>query len=840
MIDHRSPNFDSTPVSLDRPMYPYICDNANRDETCPAVSVVTPFYNTGPVFLETAKCVLGQSLQNIEWIVVDDGSTNAQSIAMLSEVAASDPRVIVVRLEKNVGPGGGRNAGIKSARAPYIFQLDADDLIEPTALEKCAWYLADNPHIAFVKGWTVGFSHNPHLWTRGFHDCSHFLQENVSTITAMIRRDVFLAVGGYDETILGGMEDWDLWIRCAANGKWGTTIPEYLDWYRRRPNHADVWEDWDGAERQRKFTSRLREKYKQLTSDNFPKVAPQPSFPLEDIPRSSHIVNKLKPGSRRLLVVVPWLTMGGADKFNIRMIEQLRARGWEVTVAATLAGDQGWLPQFTELTPDVFVMPHFLRQATRPAFLRYLIESRGVSHVLMTNSEMAYLVLPYLRSACPDVTYVDYCHMEEEYWKHGGYPRYAAYCQEQLDLNIVSSHHLQSWMVNRGADRSRIEVCSTNEDTSEWKPDVSAREHIRSELNIPANTATLLYAGRICEQKQPRVFAQTVLELHKRNADFVVIVAGDGVDKPMLEEFSNRHGLGKHLRFLGAVPNAKMKPLMAASDIFFLPSLWEGISLAIYEAMASGLVIIGGDVGGQRELVTAECGRLISRSTPEKETQQYADALMPLVADPALARAMGAKARQRIIDHYQLHHMGERMNDLLMLADQHKRTNPRPRVPSGLAYELAVRAVEYLRLHDLADALWGERERLARMVGGSVNMQVAPPPSVGAPGANLAAELELAHIENSRFFGVVRSFKDNAIYRVIARMRWGQAWDRVDPNEPAPQRLARIKASRSYKMVQRMKASGLYRLYALRKYGSMPTQTEGSHTSGVSSVSDRA
>ncbi len=841
MIDPRSPNYASTPVAPDRPRFPYRQEvSQDRQRTvAPAVSVITPFYNTGHVFLETAQCVLSQSLQNIEWIIVDDGSTNSESIAMLAAVAASDPRVRVVRLESNVGPGGGRNAGIRVARAPYVFQLDADDLIEPTTLEKCAWYLWDNPNVTFVKGWTVGFSHNPHLWTRGFHDGPHFLSENLATITTMLRRDAVLEVGGYDQSIVGGMEDWDLWVRLASGGKWGATIPEYLDWYRRRPNHADVWEDWDGAERQRKFTARLRERYRDLTTENFPKIEPRPAFPFEDVPRELPFDNTLSKGPKRLLVVVPWLTMGGADKFNIRMIEQLRSRGWEVTVASTLAGDQGWLAQFTQLTPDVFVMPHFLRPAARPAFLRYLIESRGISHVLMSNSELAYLVLPYLRSTCPDVTYVDYCHMEEDYWKNGGYPRYAAYCQEQLDLNVVSSNHLQRWMVNRGADISRIEVCTTNEDTTQWHPDADSRASVRKELSIPLDTATLLYAGRICDQKQPRVFAQTVLELHKRGADFVVIVAGDGVDKPMLEEFSQRHGLGKHLRFLGAVPNSRMKPLMAASDIFFLPSLWEGISLAVYEAMASGLAIIGADVGGQRELVTPECGRLVQRSTPDKETQQYADALVPLIADPAYARAVGARCRQRIIDHYQLHHMGDQMDRLLMVASQHKHSSPRPPVSPRLGYELAVRAVEYLRLHELADALWSERERLSRMVGGT--HAPAPAPSVGAAGTTLAAELELATIENSRFFALVRSAKNNIAYRLVARMRWGPSWEKVDPNEQAAQRLARIKSSRAYRLVQRIKSTGLYRVYALRKYGGLPPGPAPvqSHTSGVSSLNDR-
>jgi hypothetical protein len=429
--------------------------------------------------------------------------------------------------------------------------------------------------------------------------------------------------------------------------------------------------------------------------------------------------------------------------------------------------------------------------------------------------------------------------MEENYWKNGGYPRYAAFCQELLDLNIVSSRHLKAWMVDRGADAERIELCTTNEDAQEWKPDPARRQQVRVELGLDESTPVMLYAGRICDQKQPRVFAGTMLELHKRGLSFVALVAGDGVDRPMLEEFSARHGLQKHLRFLGAVPNARMKDLMAASDMFFLPSLWEGISLAIFEAMAAGLAIIGGDVGGQRELVTPECGVLIPRSTPEREIAAYADALMPFVADVSHARQVGAMGRARIVDHFQLSHMGDRLETLLRLAIANAKHHPRPAVGQGLGRESAVRAVEYMRVHGVADSLWGERERLRAALGAAPAVQA---PSVAAPDSDAGAASELASIEGSRLYGLIRSLKANPVYGAIARMRWGPDWNRSDGGEPPAMRLARLKASRGYRCILALKRTGLYRLYALRKYGTLaddgaPAPT---HLGGVSSDPARA
>ena len=117
------------------------------------------------------------------------------------------------------------------------------------------------------------------------------------------------------------------------------------------------------------------------------------------------------------------MTLGGADKFNLDLLGQLTGRGWEVTCATTLQGDHSWMPEFSGLTPDIFAMPHFLEAADYPRFLSYLIQSRQIDTVLISNSLIGYQLLPFLRSQFPEVTILDYCHMEDQEWLDGGYPR---------------------------------------------------------------------------------------------------------------------------------------------------------------------------------------------------------------------------------------------------------------------------------------------------------------------------------------------------------------------------------------------------------------------------------
>ena len=113
MIDPRQPDFSSTPLSPSRAKFRYAPGGAGDT---PSVSVITPFYNTSPVFHETARAVLGQSLQNIEWIIINDASTSEESLAMLAEYRQSDRRIRVIDLPSNAGPGSARNAGSRDRR----------------------------------------------------------------------------------------------------------------------------------------------------------------------------------------------------------------------------------------------------------------------------------------------------------------------------------------------------------------------------------------------------------------------------------------------------------------------------------------------------------------------------------------------------------------------------------------------------------------------------------------------------------------------------------------------------------------------------------------------------
>ncbi len=101
----------------------------------PLVSIITPLYNSERYLRETCASVLAQTFTDWEWIIVDDGSGDG-SLAMAREMAAGDPRILVLANERNQGAAKARNRAIEAASGRYMAFLDSDDLWMPEKLER--------------------------------------------------------------------------------------------------------------------------------------------------------------------------------------------------------------------------------------------------------------------------------------------------------------------------------------------------------------------------------------------------------------------------------------------------------------------------------------------------------------------------------------------------------------------------------------------------------------------------------------------------------------------------------------------------------------------------------
>ncbi len=702
MIDYKAPDFTDLPG---RRLAPRIYKPLRSNGVHVDVSVVTPYYNTGAqLFLETLVSLQAQSLQNWEWIIVDDGSPDNASVLRLSEIATTDARIKVVR-QTNGGTAAARNTGFQHSSGRYICLLDHDDMFEPTYLEKCAWFLDSNSEFAFCNSYSVVFGEQNFLWVTGYERGREFLNANSGPPLSVIRRSAWEDCGGFDASIRVLYEDWDFWLAMAKAGHWGYTIPEFLQWYRKLGSgrYEQILESgYDNKE----FAKEMKQKYIGL-DNNFPEPARKYSSTFDAIELRPTLKNPLEKNARgrSILFIVPWMVTGGADKVNLDLIEGLTALGNDVTVCATLSTDHRWEHEFSRFTPDIFVLPNFLRVTDYPRFLDYLIQTRQVDTVVIAGSTLGYQFLPYLRAVSPGVAFVDMCHVEEPHWLNGGHPRFAVGYQDVLDLNITTTKNLAGWMEGCGADSQRIRVMYTGVRRSR-----SANENrfsARTALGIPEDVPVIVFAGRMCEQKRPLMLAEILKLVREQGVAFRALVIGDGELKNQFEKLLDEYQLMSHVQMLGTVAHQQWLEILAASDVLLMPSKYEGISIALLEALAAGVVPVVAKVGGQDEIVSSDVGVLISQS--DTELQEYVGAIRRLLTDPSALQQMSNQCKAIAASKLSWDGMIARFLEILDNAHEFRLTSPRNQITPQLGRELATQALESKRLGEAVDWLWNSK-----------------------------------------------------------------------------------------------------------------------------------
>lgn len=162
---------------------------------------------------------------------------------------------------------------------------------------------------------------------------------------------------------------------------------------------------------------------------------------------------------------------------------------------------------------------------------------------------------------------------------------------------------------------------------------------LREELGGGEGRPLVLTPARLDAQKGHA----TLFEAIARVPDATFVLAGEGPEREPLEALARRLGIADRVRFLGR--REDVPELLAACDVFALPSLYEGSSLAVLEAMAAGIPIVSSAIGGTDELIEdGRNGLLVSPG----DAEALAAALRRLLAEPALGAEMAARARERV------------------------------------------------------------------------------------------------------------------------------------------------------------------------------------------------
>jgi glycosyltransferase involved in cell wall biosynthesis len=192
----------------------------------PNVSIILPCYNAHAYLDQAVESARAQTFASREIIVINDGSTAPET----AEALAALPDDVRVVHQENRGLAGARNRGYQEAAGRYVLPLDCDDWIEPDYVEK-AFALIDGREDAFVFPWIDAFEQYEAVLEKHWNLFEQ-LVANQMPYCMLIPRSLWQKVGGYDEAMRLGYEDWDFNIRLGLSGAEGLGLAEPVFHYR--------------------------------------------------------------------------------------------------------------------------------------------------------------------------------------------------------------------------------------------------------------------------------------------------------------------------------------------------------------------------------------------------------------------------------------------------------------------------------------------------------------------------------------------------------------------------------------------------------------------------------
>jgi len=370
----------------------------------------------------------------------------------------------------------------------------------------------------------------------------------------------------------------------------------------------------------------------------------------------------------RVLIVVNGLGTGGTERSLAEMLPGYAQRGVNAIVACFYRRDEGVQDGVIAAGHDV----RFIEEKsvpTRARALRRLVEEERVDliHTQLFDANMAGrlagvgLEAPVLTSLV-SISYEPIRSTDPNISRHK--LRVVRAVDGWTSRHLTNHFHAVSHAVKDaavralGIDPSRVTVVERGRDARRLgEPSFERRTTVREALGIDPDAPVLITAGRQEYVKGHVYLLEAMAELRTRVPGVLLLLAGRrGNASEELDTVYERLGLGDTVRLLGHRDD--VPDLLAASDIFVLPSLIEGIAGAVIEAMALGLPVVASDIPSTREVLDPGGNALLV--TPQQPTD-LADAVATLLGDHPMMERFAEASRHRFEERFTLDRIVDRM-----------------------------------------------------------------------------------------------------------------------------------------------------------------------------------
>jgi sugar transferase (PEP-CTERM/EpsH1 system associated) len=377
---------------------------------------------------------------------------------------------------------------------------------------------------------------------------------------------------------------------------------------------------------------------------------------IEGSPMEAWVGSRVAAASSRRLHVVQLLrslNTGGQEVLCARLVERLDPDRFVSTVLAL--EDGGWLSRRLDergfrvrclgappgLQPGLVVRLARLLRKLKPDIVHCH------NHKPILYGGLATLLLPKTRLV--------FTKHGASSWDGEALSGLSRYVVGRSHAVIAVSRDIAGPLLSGGwVRRDRLHTVLNGVDTDEFQR-ASASPALKSALGFSPEHRLVGTVARLSKEKDQAALLRAFADLRPRMPEARLLIVGDGTLRGDLERLSGELGIADRTLFVGE--REDIADILASLDVFCLPSLTEGTSLTLLEAMATGLPVVATAVGGNPEIVRdGESGLLV----PPRAPQRLADALVELLCDPARARAMGEIGREIVIERYSIRSMVEK------------------------------------------------------------------------------------------------------------------------------------------------------------------------------------
>jgi glycosyltransferase involved in cell wall biosynthesis len=197
-------------------------------------------------------------------------------------------------------------------------------------------------------------------------------------------------------------------------------------------------------------------------------------------------------------------------------------------------------------------------------------------------------------------------------------------------------------------ERDKVRVVYNGIDPAYFNPNLFNRSAIREAYDIRPDQPVISMIARMHPSKHHDDLLTAVARLAETWPDLMVLLVGDGPEEESIKDQINQRGMEQNVRMLGYMED--VREVLAASDLFVLPSEHEAFGRAVAEAMLMEKPVVATAVGGLPELISPDTGLLVPAGCPE----ELGDAMQSIISEPDKGYRMGQRGRKRAMTHFSL------------------------------------------------------------------------------------------------------------------------------------------------------------------------------------------